>query len=302
MSEETNSPKTSRPPRIDSNSMGHPVFGDVLAENFPPHRLPTFLQVLNRVRYFKSQLNSGHSLRSNYNLVASELSPIWKEAFVVPIPNDFALTTKLQTEIEKKIKFIQNNLSWFGNNPEKLEAQLLEMKKVYSITKCKCFLKKTHRQDVISSNCHCDNPILNLECYGDQLFGFNQIILFEEEKAAFTRKLAELEAKSLPTPPSSTEKVEDIYRRKVLSPKRARPISYGNPSDPEDVEMEVPDQKGADWRPNWDPVLETMLAKGLKPFAIMQIISKYFLYHFLCCWLFTFVVRFCSLCAHKTPN
>ena len=26
---------------------------------------------------------------------------------------------------------------------------------------------------------------------------------------------------------------------------------------------------------NWDPVLETMLAQGLKPFAIMKIISKF---------------------------
>ena len=69
--------------------------------------------------------------------------------------------------------------------------------------------------------------------------------------------------------------MENIYRKKVLSPKRARPKSYGNPSDPEDVDMEVPIHSGADWRPNWDPVLETMLAQGLKPYAIMKNISKF---------------------------
>ena len=37
--------------------------------------------------------------------------------------------------------------------------------------------------------------------------------------------------------------------------------------------MEVPDEIQDEV--NWDPVLETMLAQGLKPFAIMKCISKY---------------------------
>ena len=272
MSEETNSPKTSRPPRMDSNSMGHPVFGDLLVESFSPHRLPTFLQVLNRVRFFKSQpRNREDPLRPIYKLVASELSSIWKEAFVVPVIGDHNLATKLQTEIEKKLNHVQSVWKRLANNPEKLSAELSEMKKIYSISKCTCFLKTTHRQDVIRSNCNCSNPIVNLECYGDQIHGFGQIIIFEEEKVAFAQKVAEMDAKPLPTPPSSAESVNAGYGRTHLENKRARPLSFGPLFDPEDVDMEAPVQDEV----NYDTVLETMLSQGLKPFAIMKCISKF---------------------------
>ena len=267
---------TSKSPRIDSNMMGHPVFGNLLENPLPQNRLPTYLQVLNRVRFLKSQRS--HRLdpvRPIYNLVGNELSTIWKDAFVVPVLNPVPLATKLERDIEKKINSVSSNISRIVNNPQKLETELSEMKKVFSISKCRCFLQTKHRQDVLRSNCHCDNPIVNLECYGDQLFGFNQIIVFEEEKVAFTQKIAEMEeAQSLPpTPPSSAEKVDAGYGKTYLATKRARPNSYGNQSGPEDDDMEVPDQIQDEV--NWDPVLETMLAQGLKPFAIMKIISKF---------------------------
>ena len=274
-------PRTPKSPHVDSNMMGHPVFGD-LEEKFPQYRLPTFLQVLNRVRCLKSlQGNRLDSNRTIYNIVASELSLIWKEAFVVPILDLVPLATRIGRDIEKKMLYVRSNLSKIvdPNHPEKLTAQLSEMKQVFSITKCRCFLNKEHRQDVIRSNCKCANPIVNLETYGDQLFGFDEICIFEDDKVTFTQMIAEMPTPP-PTPsktrPSSAESGGD-YGKTFLANKRARKISYDPPtsfefpSDPEDVEMEVPDQGEV----NWDPVLETMLSKGVKPFAIMQIISKF---------------------------
>ena len=139
-------PTTSKSPRFDSNMMGHPVFGD-LAEKLPQFRLPTFLQVLNRVRFLKkNQLsNRESSLRPIYNLVASELDTIWNDAFVIPVINSHSLATKLEREIEKKFQFVSTRMSSFVKNPEKITAQISEMKTLLSITKCTCFLKATHR-------------------------------------------------------------------------------------------------------------------------------------------------------------
>ena len=135
-------PPATKKSRHDSNMMGHPIFGDLL-EKLPQYRFPTFLQLLNRVRCLKSQ--SSNSLRATYKLVASELAPIWKEAFVVPIITAHALATKLQTDIEKKIGDVRRHYDRIVNHPEKLTSEISEMKAVYSITKCICFLKKTHR-------------------------------------------------------------------------------------------------------------------------------------------------------------
>ena len=151
------------------------------------------------------------------------------------------------------------------------------MKTVYSITKCFCFLNKSHRQDVIKSNCNCDHPIVNLETYGDQLFGYNQIFLSEEDKVIFTQKIAEMEAtKSLPTPPPSAKKSRGDYDRNYLPTDRARPISGAfNFPPPDDVDMDDPvpgpsleqDQINMIMK----PVIETMVAQGNRPFAIMKI-------------------------------
>ena len=144
MAEEPTTSKKS--PRFDSNMSGHPVFGD-LAEKFPQFRLPTFLQVLNRVRFLKkNQLSNREStLRPIYNLVASELDTLWNDAFVVPVINSHSLATKLEREIEKKIDFVSRRITTMVNHPEKITAQISEMKHLYSITNCKCFLKATHR-------------------------------------------------------------------------------------------------------------------------------------------------------------
>ena len=139
------SPPTSKSPRMDHNMMGHPVFGDYLEEKLPDVRLPTFLQVLNRVRFLKRNANRGDSLRSIYNIVAEEVSLIWKEAFVVPVLNNLALAQKMQTEIEQKLKHIQSTWKRIVDHPEKITVQTSEMKKVFSITKCKCFLKTEFR-------------------------------------------------------------------------------------------------------------------------------------------------------------
>ena len=273
MAEETKPPN---PPRLDSNSNEHPVFGN-LVEKLPQYRLPTFLQLLNYARFLKGQIPipRGGSLRPIYSQIASDLAPLWKEAFVVPVINDFSLVTKLQTEIEKKLKSVQRDLKTIVNNSQKLETQLSNLKKLFSITKCCCFLKSTHRQDVIRSNCNCDHPIVNLETYGDQMFGYDEICLFEDEKTIFAQKVAEMEAKTLsvPTPPSSAESADAGYGRKTLATKRARPDSFGPliDSEGEDVDMEAPNKDEV----NYDSVLETMLSQGLKPFAIMKCISKF---------------------------
>ena len=273
MAEDPTNSKTPKSARMDTNTNGHPLFGD-LVETFPQYRFPTFLQVLNRVRFLKSiQQNRLDSLRPIYNVVANELSSIWTEAFVVPVPTNQNLATRLEREIEKKLLNVRSNLSKIVDpkHPEKKTAQLSEMNKVFSITKCKCFLKKEHRQDVIRSNCKCDNPIVNLETYGDQLFGFNEICIFEEDKVIFTQKIAEMEAKTLPTPPPTPTEESGLYDRKYLATKRARPLSGGYKfPDDDDIDMEASVQDEV----NWDPVLETMLSQGLKPFAIMKCINE----------------------------
>ena len=137
---------TSKSPRIDSNMMGHPVFGNLLENPLPQNRFPSYLQVLNRVRFLKSQRS--HRLdpvRPIYNLVGNELSTIWKDAFVVPVVNSHSLATKLEREIEKKIQYVSVRLATMVKNPEKVTAQISEMKTLFSITKCTCFLKATHR-------------------------------------------------------------------------------------------------------------------------------------------------------------
>ena len=139
-------PTTSKS-RLDSNMTGHPVFGDPL-EKLPQFRLPTFLQLLNRARFLKKtqHLNREDSLRPTvYNVVASELETVWMEAFVVPVIDYKSLAGKLQREIEAKLKYVSKNRAKIVNHPEKLTAEVSEMKKLYSITKCTCFLKATHR-------------------------------------------------------------------------------------------------------------------------------------------------------------
>ena len=143
MAEET--PPTTSKSRMDSNRMGHPVFGDPL-EKFPQFRLPTFLQLVNRARFLKKTelSNREDSLRPIYNTIASELETIWKEAFVVPVIDFQPLAQKLQKEIEKEIKHVSKNRTTIAL-PEKLTAYLSGVKKLFSITKCNCFLKATHR-------------------------------------------------------------------------------------------------------------------------------------------------------------
>ena len=259
-------PTTPTSSRLDSNRDDHPVFGKLM-EELPKFRLPTFLQVLNRTRFLKSQMvNRQAPLRPIYQLVASELEAIWKSAFVVPIISTNALITKLQTEVEKKIKQIRTNLTFY-TRPEKLSTELATLKKVYNISKCKCFVNTSHRQDIIKSSCKCPHPILNLECYGDQMHGFAEFIIFEEQKVFFEQKMAEMESISTnPTPPPTP--TEDAgYFREYPEVKRARAGSYGNVESP-DVEMGEPSNNV-----DWDPVLEAFAAAGVHPGPAYKILS-----------------------------
>ena len=73
MAEDPSTPTSSR---LDSNREDHPVFGKLM-EELPKFRLPTFLQVLNRTRFLKSQMvNRQAPLHPIYQLVASELEAI----------------------------------------------------------------------------------------------------------------------------------------------------------------------------------------------------------------------------------
>ena len=252
--------------------MGHPVFGDLL-EEFNQHRLPSFLQVLNHVRYLKSQGSlrlTSLELKSIYNQVANSVTEIWKSAFIVPVVNSHALSGKMQREVEKKITDIRSTLSRFISNPDKLTAELSQLNKVYNITLCKCFINAVYRQDIISSNCNCTYPIVNLETYGNQLLGHNEFVIFEGEKAIFTQKVAEMEAKNskfeAPTPPSSAEKADPGYSKGHLELKRARPISY-NDYESSNVEMDASNSI------NWDPVLEAFAAGGVHPGTAFKILS-----------------------------
>ena len=108
------------------------------------------------------------------------------------------------------------------------------------------------------------------------MFGFNQIFLSEEDKAIYAQKIAEMEAtKSLPTPPPSAEKSSGDYDRKFLATKRARPNS-GAFQFPPDVDMVEMDSVSDPVEPDqikmiMKPVIETMVAQGNRPFAIMKI-------------------------------
>merc|ERR1712072_1615279 len=106
--------------------MGHPVFGNLLVK-LSENRLPSFLQVLNHVRYLKSQGSprlKPVELRSIYNEVAASLSEIWKSAFIVPVISNSNLAGKLQREVEKKIQQIRSSLGRIIGSPDKLSAEL----------------------------------------------------------------------------------------------------------------------------------------------------------------------------------
>ena len=113
------------------------------------------------------------------------------------------------------------------------------------------------------------------------MFGFNQFIVSEEDKANFTQKVEEMEVtkslstlpmSALPTPPSSAKSSGGDYDRKFFPLKRARPSSFGG-FDP-DVDMDsVPDpsEEQDQIRMIMKPVIETMVSQGNRPFAIMKI-------------------------------
>ena len=123
-----------------------------MVEKFPEFRFPTFLQVLNRVRFLKKNqlVNRLDSLRPIYNLVACELDTIWNKAFVVPVLNSHSLATKIEKDIEKKLNHVSRNLTAIvnPNHPEKLTTQITDKEqnyetstKIFVLNIIGCFLK-----------------------------------------------------------------------------------------------------------------------------------------------------------------
>ena len=105
MDEETTPPKRGR---MDSNRVDHQVFGSPV-EKLPSNRFPTLIQVVNRVRFLKSQKLISN--REIYNSVADDLIKTWESAYVVPIINKKTLADRLDTVVEKKIKYANKNLN-----------------------------------------------------------------------------------------------------------------------------------------------------------------------------------------------
>ena len=140
-------PTASKSSRVESNMQEHPVFGN-LVESLPSHRLPSFLTVINYVRYLKSQETTYHGrLRPIYNTVANDLIGIWESAFVVPVVNAHTLGGRMQSDVEKKIQQVRSSLKFFTDpkHPDRLSGELSNLKKVYNISMCKCFIKEEYR-------------------------------------------------------------------------------------------------------------------------------------------------------------
>ena len=273
MEEEITSPKRVR---LDSNRLEHPIFGSPV-EKLPSNRFPSFLQIVNNVRFLKSQ-----GLMSNleiYKYVADDLVKTWESAYVVPIINRKTLADKLNTEVEKKMKYVTKNLDKIldVNNPEKRTNFVSEVNKVFNISKCSCFVNKETKEEIVPSNCVCKHKIINLDCYAQQMFKTLQIFVSEEDKLKFSKMVDDLEKKSPKkrspqASSSSTSPEENIYEKKYLPTNQrlrpVRPINYNMSLDEEvpDIPKETPI--------NWDHVIETCIAQGNKPYAIMKIVNS----------------------------
>ena len=269
MDEETTPPKRGR---MDSNRVDHQVFGSPV-EKLPSNRFPTLIQVVNRVRFLKSQKLISN--REIYNSVADDLIKTWESAYVVPIINKKTLADRLDTVVEKKIKYANKNLNIIMdvNKPEKKTNFLSEMSKVFNISKCSCFVGRETKEEIIPSNCVCEFKIINLDCYAQQMFRTLEIFVSEEDKVKFSKMVEDLEKKSpkkhSPQASSSSTSPEDIYEKKYLpTHQRPRPINYNM-----SLEEGVPDIPN-ETQINWDPVIEACIAQGNKPYGIMKILNS----------------------------
>ena len=226
MAEETRSRSSSRS-RSDSNRPDHPVFGNhekkPLSER---QRFSTYLQVVNRARFLKGQLTvkpSPSAKRGIYSVVADELISTWQSAYVGPVMAKNSLLTKLDREVEKTIHRVRSA------PPSKPEDFLSEMGKVFNIALCKCFVDKQTIEEIVPSNCVCNNKIVNLGCYAQQMFRTMEIFVSEEDKAEFGPMLNELEksqtpSKSKPITPKISP--EDDYKKKFYpTQQRPRPLA-----------------------------------------------------------------------------
>lgn len=236
--------------RVDSGMEPHPIFGDV-QEKLPSTRFPSMLNVVNHVRYLKA-----HKLAGNigiYNSVTDHLMAVWKSAYAVPLVERNTIYQSVQSYTEDKLAYVRRVKSRLIK-PEQSDAKeslISDMKKVFVISKCKCFVNVETREEIIRTNCKCkpSNQIINLAGFGDQMFYLREIIVFEEEKAIFEEKMAEnfktSPAKLKPGSSSSSKMATNDYEKyypEFETPRpRPAPGSYAKLEDSGlDIDVDEP--------------------------------------------------------------
>ena len=244
MAEESGS--GSKRPRVESSMDGHPIFGD-LQEKLPSKRFPTMLNVVNHVRYLKAH-RLADSVRI-YNSVTDHLINVWTSAYAVPLMEKESIYQSVQKYTDEKLAYVRKTSRLLKpENSGARESLISDMKRVFVISKCKCFINAETREEIVRTNCNCKrtDQIINLSCFGDQMFNLREIIIFEEEKAFFEEKLAEntnlsTPRKVHPGPSASTPPIEDEYKVQYSETARARPVSFANFDDSGlDLETERP--------------------------------------------------------------
>ena len=176
----------------------HPIFGKVLAlEELSKERFPTELELLNVIRGLKNKVvkPNGTIERTDsinlYTSVANLLTEIWKSA-CIQVPELKHGRETLESHFDYILSHATKNPKKILKSPDAKNAYLEKLKKVYNYSACICFVSRKNvykvnsMEEVIKSKCKCENPILSLELYADQLFGRSLTIWVSEEiKARF---------------------------------------------------------------------------------------------------------------------
>ena len=224
-------------PRLDSSMSGHPIFGN-LEETLPTRRFPSMLNVVNHVRYLKAHRLAGGGINGMYHSVTDHLMDVWKSAYVVPLLERNTIFSAVKKYTEEKLDYVKKTSRLL--KPESSgarESLISDMKKVFVISKCKCFVDVQSREEIVRANCNCkpSDQIINLSGFADQMFHLQEIIIFEEEKAIFEEKMAindRLKSSPAKIHPGKSANT-DQYKVHHPETARARPVpgSYANLED-----------------------------------------------------------------------
>ena len=284
MAEETSSPQ--KKARLNSVMNDHPIFGNTL-KSLPSKRFPSMLQVFNHVRYLKGEFShrlpphvKGVDARKEelriYRGVADQLIETFKSGYVLPVMEKESIVKQVEKLVKEKTDHVQKNKHRLLNNPEKKNAFLSEMGRIVNICNCSCFLDKTSKEEIIGSNCSCppENKVMNLDCFGNQILGLQEIIIFEEEKQHFEKILADQKEASPATTTSalSPDDNSESVSENNLEFNRPRPKSFAPLLELGDNDEDMKIEKG---KIALDNTLETCLALGLKPAGIMKILNTF---------------------------